>query len=76
VKPSGLGTTVEEEIVAKWLELLHTGLPVCALSAGEVALPVPSGRLFSLSLLACTAKNHRFQNRFFFGALEITLGNV
>jgi len=30
---TGLGTTVEGEIVQKWLELLHTGLPVCLLSA-------------------------------------------
>mmetsp|Transcript_66628 Transcript_66628/g.152677 ORF Transcript_66628/g.152677 Transcript_66628/m.152677 type:complete len:153 (-) Transcript_66628:38-496(-) len=30
---TGLGTTVEGEIVQKWIELVQTGLPVCALSA-------------------------------------------
>ncbi|EKX39632.1 hypothetical protein GUITHDRAFT_114359 [Guillardia theta CCMP2712] len=30
---TGLGTSVEGEIVQKWFELLQTGLPVCLLSA-------------------------------------------
>ena len=64
---------MEEEIVAKWLELLHTGLPVCALSASEIAITVPWGQFSPLSVLACTAQP-TLDFKIVFCTLEIALG--